>query len=224
MDHLCHRCNSEVTTGTLFCAQCGAPQIRVTSAPAPQESAVQDQPFAESAPVRFDSSSSVPSVAIHWPSALIRAAISAVITVILLNVVVAVTQLPALSLLVVPTGGAFCASLYSRRQQLTSAQGARLGAVTGLFSYFIFAVIVGIEMIYQRDEMFATLQKALKEAAANNPNPQAEVLVQQFMTPAGMATLLTVSAVIFLFIFLLLGALGGSAGAAMSRSAHPDQD
>jgi hypothetical protein len=150
-----------------------------------------------------------------------------VITVILLNLVVAITQLPALSLLVVPTGGAFCAFLYSRRaqaHQLTPAQGARLGAVTGLFSYFIFGAIVAIEMVYQRDEMFAMMQKALKEAAARNPNPQAEAMVQQFMTPAGMATILTLSAVIFLFVFLLLGALGGSAGAAMSRSSHPEHD
>jgi hypothetical protein len=169
-------------------------------------------------PTHFDAPSDTGT---QWKDALLWSAVSSVLTVII-YLGVANTGVPALSFLVIPTGGAFCAFLYARRHKITNGQGARLGAITGFISYSIFAAIVSFTMVFQRDEMFATLQKALKEAAAKNPNPQAEAMVQQFMTPAGIATLLTVSAVIFLFIFLVLGALGGSAGAAMSRSSQSD--
>ena len=43
------------------------------------------------------------------------------------------------------------------------------------------------------------MQKAMKDAAAANPNPQATVMIQQLSTPNGMVTILILAAILFFF-------------------------
>jgi hypothetical protein len=133
------------------------------------------------------------------------------------------TRIPAFLFLVIPLGGAFSVLLYSRgsnRQRLTMGAGARLGAVTGLFSFAVYCLIAAAE----RGEIVNTARKALEEAAAKSSDPQAQTIVQMMMTPAGTATLLVLSAIIFLILFLVLSALGGAAGAAISQSNRREED
>jgi len=68
-----------------------------------------------------------------------------------------------------------------------------------------------------RDEVFQLMQKAMKDAAAANPNPQAEALIKQISTPSGMMTILLLAAVMFLFASLILCALGGTLGASLGN-------
>jgi hypothetical protein len=165
--------------------------------------------------------------AIRWSSALPKTAVSGFATVALLILIASITQLPALALLVVPLGGAFSVLLYVRgnnKQLVSAGAGARLGAVTGLFSFAVYCLIAAAELSSQRGEVLNTVRKALEEAAAKNPNPQAQTVVQQMMTPAGIAILLVLAAIIFLFTFLILSSLGGAAGAAMLKSGRPESD
>jgi hypothetical protein len=179
---------------------------------------------------RFEASSSdsVEAIStIRWSSALPKTAVSGFATVALLILIASITQLPALALLVVPLGGAFSVLLYVRgnnKQPVSAGAGARLGAVTGLFSFAVYCLIAAAELSSQRGEILNTVRKALEEAAAKNPNPQAQTVVQQMMTPAGIAMLLVLAAIIFLFTFLILSSLGGAAGAAMLKSGRPESD
>src|SRR5207302_372311 len=136
MDNLCHRCNAEVTPGTPFCPQCGAPQIRVATPISSQLSQMEED--LGSAQFENASPDSEPAAStIRWSSALPKTAVSGFATVALLILIASITQLPALALLVVPLGGAFSVLLYVRgnnKQGVTAGAGARLGAVTGLFS------------------------------------------------------------------------------------------
>jgi hypothetical protein len=168
-----------------------------------------------------------PPARIVWSSALPKTAASGFATVALLVLVVSVTQVPALSLLVLPFGGALAVFLYSRsnnRGRITAGHGARLGAVTGFFAFIVYGLIVTAEMSAKRGELLDMLRKTLQEAAARNPNPQAQEMVRQIMTPAGLGVLLAMTAVIFFFAFLILSSLGGSAGAAIVNSSRQDED
>lgn len=123
-------------------------------------------------------------------------------------------------LLVLPLGGIFSIWLYARGQdpgQIMLGTGVRLGAVTGLFTFLIYGIIVAAQFTAQSGMAQETMRKAIEQAMASNPNPQAKALMDQIMTPEGMATLLTVTGVIFLFVFLIFGAIGGSVGAAMIK-------
>src|SRR5882757_7159903 len=140
MDNLCHRCNSEVAPGTPFCPQCGAPQIRVTvpASQAPDPRIDRDEGIHS-----IPSIPAPPHSTIRWSSALPKTAVSGFATVAILILVVSLTQMPALSLLVLPLGGAFSVLLYVRgntKQRLTPGAGARLGAVTGLFSFAVYCL------------------------------------------------------------------------------------
>ena len=228
MENRCHRCNEEVAPGTPFCPHCNAPQIRVVTSSESQTIASDLRD--ESPPSRLTASLLKPDqsrASIHWPSALPKTAASGFATVAMLVLVVTVTQVPALSLLVLPLGGALSVFLYSRgdnRGRITAGHGARLGAVTGLFAFIVYGVIVTAEMSAKRGELLDMLRKTLQEAAARNPNPQAQEMVQQIMTPAGLATLMALTAVIFLFTFLVLSSLGGSVGAAIVNSTRQEDE
>ena len=72
-------------------------------------------------------------------------------------------------------------------------------------------------VLLDRQAVFDLLKKAMNDAAAANPNPQAAALMQQMQTPAGMMTLLLLASVMFLFMSLILCSVGGAAGAALMK-------
>lgn len=128
---------------------------------------------------------------------------------------VAVVRHPLLVMLALPIGGAFAVFLYSRSKwdpPVTMGIGARIGAVTGLLTFALYSVLLGTVLYFQRGELYGMMKKELENAMARNPNPEAQQIVSQMMTPEGLAILLTVSAVFLLFMFLILCTVGGTIG------------
>ncbi|HUQ50492.1 MAG TPA: hypothetical protein VM056_07260 [Terriglobales bacterium] len=126
---------------------------------------------------------------------------------------VAIARQPLLVILLLPLGGAFAVFLYSRSDwnpPVSLGIGARLGAVTGLITFALYSLLLGVVLYFQREQFFAMMKKELESAMARNPNPQAQQIVSQMMTPEGMAILLTVTAVFLLFMFLILCTVGGT--------------
>jgi ribosomal protein L40E len=240
VEHTCHRCNATVPANTLFCGQCGAPQIRVatseeeesarTQAASPASTDVNSPDLPLRTAARVPLSPVLQPKArtpITWSTALPKAAISGFATVVLLVAVLALTKSAFFLLLIIPLGGVLSVWLYARGKdpnEIVTGTGARVGAVTGLFSYLIYGIIVGAQISTQKGLIQDAMRKAIQDAVARNPNPETQAMLNQVMTPEGIATLLTVSAVIFLFVFLIFGALGGSVGAAMLRNTRGDQD
>jgi hypothetical protein len=114
-------------------------------------------------------------------------------------------------------GGAFGVAMYRRRvpgTSLTPGLGARIGAVTGLFGFGAFAIILALEMLATRGSgrFRQLLQQVIEQAAARNADPRAQQALQQFMTPAGLALLITIMLVFFLAAFVALSSLGGAVG------------
>ena len=118
-------------------------------------------------------------------------------------------------------GGALAVWLYNRRRppymRVTPATGAKLGAVTGVVGYAIFAIIAVLGFVFASDQIWSQLTIAMHERAG--PNPDANVQqVFEFMKTAQGRSFIAVFLMIFLFaFFLVLATLGGAIGAALVR-------
>lgn len=113
--------------------------------------------------------------------------------------------------------GVLAVVLYLRRvppATLTPGMGARLGAISGLFGFGIFAVLMSVELLISRNtgKLRELLQEVMQQSAARNADPNAQALMQRMMTPEGMALLVTLGMVMLLVAFLLFSGLGGAWG------------
>ena len=227
-DYTCHRCGAEVEAGAPFCKQCGAPQIRVSvseqqpvTPPLEPGTPGELQPPAE--PVRLPEhgaavSPPFPAVpeSVDWsdalPGALAAGALLALSWVI-----------PFIGFLLwLVAAGALAVVFYARRKtivNLTAGLGARIGAVTGLLGFGIFALLMSLELLATRGtgKLRQMLQQVMQQAVASNPDPNAQQVIQNLMTPQGIALLVTFVMVLFFACFLAFGALGGVFGASLLR-------
>ncbi len=114
-------------------------------------------------------------------------------------------------------GGVLGVAMYRRRvpqAALTPGLGARIGVVTGLFGFGVFAFLFGLDLLVSRGSghLRQMLQQVMEQAAARSGDPAAQRAMQQMMTPAGLAMLITIVLVLFLACFLALSSLGGALG------------
>jgi zinc-ribbon domain len=215
MEHPCHQCGAPVEDGTAFCKQCGAPQIRVpveepATQPLPPGTPGEVQPPAE--PVTLAGAPGALPAGIDWSQAVPAAALAGVLLALAWVV-------PFLGFLLwLLAGGTLGVVIYRRRvpgAALTPRLGARIGAVTGLFGFGVFAVVLALELLATRGggRLRQMLQQVIQETAARNPDPRAQAALQQMMTPGGLALIITVVLVFFLVVFLALSSGGGALGA-----------
>lgn len=212
--------------GTAFCKHCGAPQIRVmgeerASEPFHPGTAAEVEPAAEPAPLG-GATPAVP-LGIDWSQAVPAAALAG----FFLAIAWVIPLLGFLLWLIV--GGVLGITMYRRRvpqTTLTPGLGARIGAVTGLFGFGVFAVLFGLELLLSRGSggFRQMLQQVVEQAAARNADPRAQQAIQQMMTPAGLAVLVTIVLVLFLAAFLALSSVGGALGAwLLGKNPHDRQ-
>lgn len=212
MEHSCHKCGQAVEDGVPYCAQCGAPQIRVTIPEPPAAS----PPFSEevSSPVITGLPSprvnlGIP-MSIRWSQALRPCALAALIA--------AVTISLGLALPVGVLGaGLLAVALYRYRipgTVIKATAGAQLGAISGILCFGISAIFLAVAAAVSdlgpklRQQMLEGIQKA----AARSSDPQWQAAVERFQTPEGLAVLLVFSLVVFFLLFIVLGSIGGALG------------
>jgi hypothetical protein len=92
--------------------------------------------------------------------------------------------------------------------------GARLGLVSGGLGFAIFCIIrgAGILIFHTGARLLAEMLQALDQAAARNPDPQAQAMLQYFKSPEGLTLVIALALVATLISFLLLSTLGGFLG------------
>ncbi|HXZ78550.1 MAG TPA: hypothetical protein VEG30_01390 [Terriglobales bacterium] len=117
-------------------------------------------------------------------------------------------------------GGALGVALYRRRnpgQEVTAGMGAKVGAVAGLFAWVIFAVLTALQLLVTRKtgQFRDMVQKVVEESATRNADPQVQQMLQRLLSPEGLATMVTLAMVMFLFAFVIFSAVGGALGAAL---------
>src|SRR5581483_4103492 len=126
-----------------------------------------------------------------------------------LFVIALVARVPQLSaVLWMLTGGPLTVALYRRRRvgRVTPGIGAKLGALTGLFGFAISGVLCILEYVALRGnaELRSALEEQLKQVARSAPD--AQHVIEQFLTPHG----LSIALIVLLVAFPLVSAIGGA--------------
>jgi hypothetical protein len=128
---------------------------------------------------------------------------------------------PPLGLLIFLPGSVLWAiHIYRRRVPgpLTTGRAAKLGSVLGLLSFAPFAIFFSLRIYHYRGEVHQSMVQALHEAAAKNPDPAVQP-VMQFLTDttAGMVVFTLFFLAFTLVLFLLFAAAAGALSVAFSR-------
>ncbi len=211
VEHPCHQCGVAVDDGIAFCPHCQAPQIRVTMA-APEQTTLAPP---EARQTGYGAVSH-PSGLI-WQHALPAAAQAGLIAAILM-----IIPLGALFGLGTLLAG-FLAVLFYRRRlfdtHLTAGLGARLGALSGMIGFGIFALFTALEtaIFHAGGELRTALMQAIDQAASKNTEPQAQQMLHYLKSPQGLALVMIMGLMVMFVLFLALSSLGGVIGSALLR-------
>lgn len=216
VEHACYKCGAVVQEGMAFCPNCNAPQIRVNM---PEQSSPSFEPGTPgemqppAQPVYLSPTPPLSPTAIDWtagwPAVITAGILSGICFFLPLNIVWVVG------------GGVLAVWIYSRRKpgymQIASGTGAKLGAVTGLIGYALFALVVGIGFAFASDKIWAQLALAMKERAGATPEASVQQVLQLMNSSEGRTFIATFVMIFAFVLFLLLAALGGLVGAALVK-------
>ena len=118
--------------------------------------------------------------------------------------------------------GALAVRFYRRRRPdaaISPGIGARLGAVSGLLGFFFYSIPQALRLVFfhlggaVRDAM----QKAIEQSASQSPDPRAQEIMRNLLSPGALAAFITVLVVLFFLCFVVLSSLGGAIGASAWR-------
>jgi hypothetical protein len=117
--------------------------------------------------------------------------------------------------------GTLSVIFYRRRTRvdITAGAGAKLGAVTGLLGFSIFAIFTAaeVQLFHKGGELRALLIEAVRQTAARSPDAQSQQVMQYLQTPAGLAVVMGLGLAVMLVAFLAFSSLGGALGAVLFR-------
>ena len=196
----------------VFCAECGAPQLRVQPA---DEQAAEADGSEEQTPWQASHRHSV-----RWQAAIAAAAIIALPVGLL-------SSFLAFSTLWVMAGAVWTIALYRRRVpgRLSSATGSRIGIVLGLFAAVISTATDAASLLINRyglhhgaemDQQYrAAAQEFIDHAIAQNPTAATQIpwFFRFCLSPDGHAAFILLSAILWAASMLGFSALGGALGA-----------
>jgi len=206
-----------------FCSHCGAPQIRVTVAePVLVEHSADDVgpvllASAFRTPADSHATASVLRLPVQWPQALQPCALAALIAAVAMS-----TGLVALPLAVL--GAGFLAvAFYLRRIPGTvvgAAGGARLGAMSGLLCFGMWAVLeaLAVAVLHKGPEMRKAMLEAVEQTASRYSDPQFQASMDFMRSPAGLTVMMVGSLIVAFLACVILASIGGAlAGAFFGR-------
>src|SRR5579871_1442245 len=211
MQRDCYRCRQPIEEQVAFCSACGAPQIRVSR---PQEQPAEEPalPEVELTTEQIAAVSGVPAnlvgrSGIQWKSFARTAAPMAAFTGLL------TVLLPALGLFVLLPASLIVAIYIYRRTRpapMRGGQGARMGALMGLLSFGSFLVFFLIAIYLNQPKYREIIVGKIQEIAAQNPDQQAQQMLQWFATTDGLITFTIMFLVTILVFFLIIGMSSGA--------------
>lgn len=205
-------CGAKLVDGALFCHRCGRPvreltaeargEIEAPEAPQ-QEPAAPPPPALEAQAPSFQSNTAV------------RVGFLAAVLVQLASILSAVAGASLLMPLLLIGGGFYAAVLYMRRTgaPLSAVEGARVGWITGIFTFVIATVFftAGMALLSASGELVKAYEESL--ARMNLPTDSVERLRRLLAEPRTFAVTV-IAGLAFQFLFLtIFCSLGGVLGA-----------
>jgi hypothetical protein len=209
VDHICHRCQAPIEAGKPFCAQCGAPQIRVT--------------VPETPPAAVSPHHDIPPLPsqVDWRSVLPKAIAMAVLSLVLAGIFAQLS--PLLTLLFIGALGAVVVWWEARRSgpPAGTSVGMRIGLVTGFVVWVAHSALLMIGFLLFRSEVTNSLRDEIGRSAARS-TPEARQMMDGILNnPDSIVMLILAGIALALFVFTVLGAIGGAIAAAALRSNQP---
>lgn len=224
MQRDCYRCRQPIEEQVAFCSACGAPQIRVSR---PQEQPAEEPalPEVELTTEQIAAVSGVPAnlvgrSGIQWKSFARTAAPMAAFTGLL------TVLLPALGLFVLLPASLIVAIYIYRRTRpapMRGGQGARMGALMGLLSFGSFLVFFLIAIYLNQPKYREIIVGKIQEIAAQNPDQQAQQMLQWFATTDGLITFTIMFLVTILVFFLIIGMSSGALAVSLAKARNRPQ-
>ncbi|MBV8819808.1 MAG: zinc ribbon domain-containing protein [Acidobacteriaceae bacterium] len=198
-------CGAQLPPEARFCHKCGKPQFEPLK--------IEEEDANDSVQLVPPPLPSLPAEISFGNGAAVRAGFVAALFAVLLVVLLSSLPLPFLRLTIAFLAAGFLAVyLYTRRtgQPLTLRGGARMGWITGIFSFTIFTVQLTAGVLLTSNE--GGLATVLKQQFPPNDVRTKQVL-DLLQEPSALAVLM-LTVLIFLFILLtLLPTLGALLGA-----------
>ena len=216
VDTTCYKCGAQVQEGTAFCPNCNAPQIRVAVPEGDSPSfepgtPAEMQPPAQ--PVLLTPSEPLSPTAVDWSAGGKP--------VIIAGILSGFCFFLPLNLLWVVLGGALAVYLYNRRRppymQINAGTGARLGAVTGVVGYALFAIVSLIGFVFASDKIWSTLEEAMHQKAGPHPDANVQQLFEIMKTAEGKATIAVFVMAFAFALFIGLATIGGMVASSVVR-------
>lgn len=214
----CYRCGSHLEGQLAFCSSCGAPQIRVARAieppPPPETTVTGTGVLSVPLPGSPLPAELAPLVGIDWKYFLRTAVPLAALTDVLTMVLH-----PVAFFVLLPANLVWAIARYRRRRPIAipAGQGARMGAVMGLLSFTFFLAFFLLSIAFQHAQYRDIMVNRIHEIAAQNPDPQAQQMLQWFATPEGLVTFTAIALVMILLISLVIGASCGAVTVALGK-------
>jgi len=209
VEHPCYKCGATVEEGTPFCPQCNAPQIRVGGISADLSPEI-PQP---------DQHTGSYHAGIQWSQGLPSAALAGLAAAFLMFIPLGAFGLGMIA------AGVLSVLFYRKRNpgvNLTPSLGARLGAVSGVLGFGMFAVLTAIEVavFHGGGALREAMQQAIEQSAARSSDPQVQQILDYLKSPAGLVLMMICGLAIFFVLFLIFASLGGAVSAMLLRHKH----
>lgn len=118
-----------------------------------------------------------------------------------------------------PANLVWAISRYKRHRPIAigSGQGARMGALMGLLSFTLFLIYFLVGLIFLHAQYRDIMISQIHAISAQNPDPQAQQMLQWFTTPDGLITFTAIALVTILLICLALGTGSGAVAIALGK-------
>ncbi|HUQ91342.1 MAG TPA: zinc ribbon domain-containing protein [Bryobacteraceae bacterium] len=200
-------CGAELPPDARFCHKCGKPQY--------ESSFEEEPPAAEVQPVAAPEVAEIRPLEINFrnPAAVRTALITALITSVLSSLPIPPQGVWLLISLLM--AGFMAVFLYIRRtgQSLSVVSGARMGWITGIFSFAIATIFftLSVLLITNRGGFSTFYREQLQGRMARDAD--VEKFLELLQNPAGLGTVLFLTLGLLFVLFTIFPTLGGALGA-----------
>lgn len=120
-----------------------------------------------------------------------------------------------------PAGGFLAVMFYRRRSwpaEVPTSAGFRLGALAGAFGSAIFLLVYTAQgLLTHNNETREKMIEYIHTQLARNPDPEAQRMLDYFVTPHGLTLMMALAAVFMAVVFVFLSGVGGMISARLLR-------